>query len=219
MQTSAILCIIRPNSSRLPGSAFAAVFFSAMLLAFLLLAAILAASTAARAQNFNPAALQSQAQSGDATAQLQLGTLDYVGIGVVQDYIGAINLLKSAANAGNAEAACEAGFLYQTGSFAQGPPPPDPADALQWYQKSAAAGDACGEFGLGYLYQTGQGVKPDPVQAAAWFAKAAAQGMKPDPTTFPLQQIQQHFYALADQVTGVSGWVDTVSTQAGGDQD
>jgi len=168
--------------------------------------------------SFDPASLQQGAASGDAMAQFQLATLDYVGIGVVQDYIGAADLLKQAALAGNAEAACELGFLYQTGSFAQGPPPPDPKDALPWYQKSAAQGDAYAEFALAAMYQTGQGVAKDPVKAAAYFAQAAAQGVKPDASSFPLQQLQNHFYSIAYQVTGQTHWVDLVSIAAGGGQ-
>ncbi len=165
---------------------------------------------------FDPSALQAAAGSGDSKAEFQLGTLDYVGLGVVQDYIGAARLLKTAAEAGNAEAACELGFLYQTGSFAQGPPPPDPADAAPWYQKAAAAGDAYGEFALAALYQAGQGVAKNPDKAASLFAQAAAQGVTADPTTFPLEQLQRHFYGIAYQVTGQTQWTDLVSRAAGG---
>jgi TPR repeat protein len=185
------------------------------------LAICLAHPAPARADDtaFDPAPLQARAQSGDATAQFQLGTLDYVGLGVVQDYTGAATLLKQAAAAGNAQAQCELGFLYQTGSFAQGPPPPDPADALPWYEKSAAQGDKWGAFALAALYQSGgQGVKPDPTQAQSWFAKAAAQGLTPDPNSFPLEQLQEHFYAIAYQITGQTAWTDLVSAPAGGGQ-
>lgn len=172
----------------------------------------------AQPASFNIAGLKHDAASGDAMAEFRLATLDYVGIGVVQDYIGAADLLKQAALAGNAEAACELGFLYETGSFAQGPPPPDPKDAFPWFEKSAAAGDPYGEFGLAGLYQTGQGVAKDPVKAAALLAGAAAKGVKADPASFPLQQLQEHFYAIAYQVSGQTQWVDQVSIAAGGGQ-
>jgi TPR repeat protein len=191
--------------------------FGAAGLAACLIAAPARADDASAA--FDPGPIQAKAQSGDVTAQFQLGTLDYVGIGVVQDYIAAATLLKQAGTAGNAQAQCELGFLYQTGSFAQGPPPPDPADALPWYQKSAAQGDKWGEFALAALLQSGgQGVKPDPAQAASWFAKAAAQGLTPDPNSFPLQQLQEHFYAIAYQLTGQTSWTDLVSAPSGGGQ-
>jgi len=167
---------------------------------------------------FDPAPLQAQAQAGDVDAQFKYGTLNYVGLGVVQDYSGAVHFLTLAANAGHAEAACELGFLYQTGSIGQGPPPPDPTDAAPWYKKAAAAGNACGEFGLAELYESGQGLAKDSVQAAALYAKAAAQGFARDSTTFPLQQLQRRFYAVAFQVTGQTEWADLVSHDAGGSQ-
>jgi TPR repeat protein len=185
------------------------------------MAALLAHVAPAEAQTpaaFNPAPLQADAQSGNVTAEFQLGTLDYVGLTVVQDYIGAVDLLKQAGNAGNAEAQCEVGFLYQTGSFAQGPPPPDPADAAHWYEKSAALGDPWGEFALAALYQAGQGVPKDAAKAAVLFAQAAAQGVTADPASFPLAQLQTHFYEIAYQLTGETKWTDTVSIAAGGGQ-
>jgi TPR repeat protein len=173
----------------------------------------------ARAQTaFEPGSLEEAAANGDPMAEFNLGTLDYVGLGVVQDYIGALRLEKAAGNAGIAEADCEAGFLYQTGSFAQGPPPPDPKDAAPWYLKAAALGNPCGEFGLAALYQSGQGVAKDEVKAAALFAQAAAQGLAVDPSTFPLEQLQTHFYAVAYRLTGQRHWVDMVSIAAGGGQ-
>jgi len=185
------------------------------------LATLLAQAGQAGAQTpvaFNPAPIQAQAKAGNAAAEFQLGTLAYVGIAVVQDYTGAIDLLKQAGNAGNSQAQCEAGFLYQTGSFAQGPPPPDPADAAIWYAKSAALGDKWGEFALAALYQTGQGVPKNPARAEALFAQAAAQGVAADPASFPLAQLQTHFYAIAYQITGQTYWADNVSIAAGGGQ-
>ncbi len=170
------------------------------------------------APSFDLTALEAQAQAGHAQAQFALGTLDYVGLGVVQDYIGAVTWLKKSAQAGNAEAACELGFLYNTGSVGQGPPPPDPKDAAPWYAQAAAQGNACGEFGLSALYLTGQGVAKDKAKAAALLAQAAASGLAPDPASFPLQQLQQRFYAVAYKITGQTKWVDMVSVAAGGGQ-
>lgn len=170
------------------------------------------------ASAFDAAALETKAQSGDAVAALDLGTLQYVGLGVVQDYIGAAAWLKKSALAGNGEAQCELGFLYQTGSFGQGPPPPDAKDAASWYVQAAAQKNACGEFALGALYASGQGVPKDPVKASALFARAAAQGLTADPSVIPLQQLQQRFYAAGYRLTGQTIWADTVSLPAGGGQ-
>ena len=165
---------------------------------------------------YDAAALEGRAQSGDAAAAFDLGTLDYIGLGVVQDYIGAAAWLKKSALAGNGEAQCELGFLYETGSFGQGPPPPDPKDAAPWYAQAAAQGNACGEFALGSLYASGQGVAKNPAKAAALLAQAAAQGLASGPSVFPLEQLQQRFYAVAYRLTGETTWVDTVSKAAGG---
>lgn len=178
--------------------------------------AVLLLAPAAWAQNYDPAALRQAAGTGDASSAYELGTLDYVGIGVAQDYIGAMSLLKQAAAEGNAEAACEAGFLYQTGSFGQGPPPPDLAEAAVWYGKAAKAGNACGQFALAALYAQGQGVAKDHGQATTLFAQAAAQGLRQDAGRFPLQQLQERFYAAAYHFTGQTQWVDTVSVKSGG---
>lgn len=167
---------------------------------------------------FDQARLRQAAQAGDAQAALELGTLTYTGLGVVQDYTAARTLLTQSATAGNAEAACELGFLYQTGSFAQGPPPPDLKAALTWYTKAANAKNPCGAFALAALYQAGAGVTADPAQATTLFAAAAAQGFTQDSTSFPLQQLQQHFYAAALKTTGQTQWVDLVSAPAGGGQ-
>ena len=109
-------------------------------------------------------------------------------------------------------------FCIRPEASRKGPPPPDAKDALPWYAKSAAEGNDYGEFALAELYQNGQGVTADPVKAAALFAQAAAQGLKPDATTIPLQQLQQHFYGVAYTVTGERQWVDLVSIAAGGGQ-
>ena len=167
---------------------------------------------------FDEAGLEARAQAGDANAAFDLGTLDYVGIGVVQDYIGAAAWLRQSAKAGNAEAACELGFLYQTGSFGQGPPPPDPKDAAPWYSQAAAARNACGEFALGELYENGLGLGKDPAKASALLAEAAGQGLAAEPASFPMEQLQQRFYSVAYRLTGQTQWVDTISQRAGGGQ-
>lgn len=170
----------------------------------------------AEAQSLDVAALQAQAAGGDANAQFKLGTLLYVGIDVIQDYIGAATWLKRAADQGNAEAQCELGFLFQTGSFAQGPPPPDPKSALPWYEKAAAQHNGCGDYALAHLYNTGIGVEADFGQAKKLFQLAQAEGFAAPAGAYPLQALQDHFYALAYQFAGSGAWSDTVSVKAGG---
>jgi len=51
------------------------------------------------------------------------------------------------------------------------------------------------------------------------FAQAAAQGFTLDPSTFPLEQLQRRFYAVAYQLTGETQWTDVVSVSSGGGKD
>lgn len=150
---------------------------------------------------FDAAPLIARAAADDQTAAFQLGTLYYTGIGVAQDYLAAVKWLTKAAKAGNADAACELGMLYETGSYAD-TPPANPAAAAPWYAEAAAHGNGCGDFLLAALYQAGTGVTKDPVKAAQLFAQAASLGYVVDKTTFPLEQINRHFHAVAVQVVG-----------------
>lgn len=161
--------------------------------------------------------LAARAAAGDAKAAYEYGTLAYTGLGVVQDYTAAASWLKKSAQQGNAAAQCELGFLYQTGSFGQGPPPPDPKQAAAWYEMSARQNDACGAFALAALYRRGIGVEKNPVLAASFMAVATAGGFNPQPHVLPLQQLQTYFYGVAYQLTGgLARWRDLVSASAGG---
>jgi TPR repeat protein len=149
----------------------------------------------------NTVQLQTRAQSGDPDALYQLGTLSLAGLGVVQDYVAARKYLEQAATQGNAGAACELGLLYQTATYADGPPV-DLNQAAKWYGVSAAKGDAYGEFALAGLYQSGLGVAKDTDKAAELYAQAAAQGVRSDTATTPLDQLFQHFIRLASTISG-----------------
>lgn len=163
------------------------------------------------------AGIEAQAKAGDAVAQYDYGTLAYTGLGVIQDYTGAAAWLEKSARQGNAEAQCELGFLYQTGSFGQGPPPPDPKRAAPWYAMAAKQSNACGAFALAALYQRGTGVDKNPLMAATFLGIATAGGFEPKPHVLPLQQLQDHFYATAYQVMGgYAHWRDLVSADVGG---
>jgi len=165
----------------------------------------------------NIAQIAAKAKAGDAMAQFEYGTLAYTGIGVIQDYTGAAAWLTKSAKQGNAEAQCELGFLYQTGSFGQGPPPPDPKQAAIWYEMATKQNSACGAFALAALYRRGTGVEKNPFLAATFMAIATAGGIEPKPHVLPLQQLQDRFYAAAYQLTGgLASWRDLVSANVGG---
>ncbi len=52
-------------------------------------------------------------------------------------------------------------------------------DAMRWYKRAAEGGSANAQFFLGRMYETGQSRKKDPVAAAGWDPKTAAQGHRP----------------------------------------
>lgn len=151
--------------------------------------------------HFDPAPLVSAAGAGDQNAAFQLGTLYYTGIGVGQDYLAAVKWLTKSANAGNADAACELGMLFESGAYAD-TPPVNPTRAAHWYAEAVAQGNGCGAFALAALYQSGEGVTKDPAKAAQLFARAASLGYVLDKTTFPLEQINRHFHAVAAELVG-----------------
>lgn len=74
---------------------------------------------------------------------------------------------------GDAEAQVDLGALYEAGvGVAQ-----DKAEALRWYQRAGAQGNVYGQYLSGLaLGRGGDGLDKDLDAAAAWFAKAEAQG-------------------------------------------
>jgi TPR repeat protein len=114
----------------------------------------------------------SEAKSGDAAAQFNLGILYKDGQGVPQDFAQAAVWFRKAAEQGDAHAQFCLGALY---SFGQGVPQ-DYAQAAVWYRKAAEQGDAGAQGNLGALYMSGQGVPQDYAQGVAWNRKAAEQG-------------------------------------------
>jgi hypothetical protein len=54
--------------------------------------------------------------------------------------------------------------------------PVDMERAAQLYQAAAERGHALAQNALGIMYATGQGVKPNDIEAYAWFTVSALQG-------------------------------------------
>jgi serine/threonine protein kinase/TPR repeat protein len=105
-------------------------------------------------------------------AQYRLGYMYEKGLGTDKDMAKAVQLYRSAADRGYAEAQNLLGTLYATGTagLAQ-----DDKQALAWYQKATDQGFAKAEKNLGDMYFFGRGVERDYKQAMAWYAKAADQ--------------------------------------------
>ncbi len=118
------------------------------------------------------AEIRSDAERGDADAQINLGVLYEKGDGVVQDYVEARNWYLKAAERGDIDAQFNLGLLYATGQGV----PQDYVEARNWWLKAADQGDIDAQFNLGLLYATAQGIPQDYVEARNWWLKAAEQG-------------------------------------------
>ena len=88
------------------------------------------------------------------------------------DSAGVVTVLRTAAEAGHAEAQSVLGWLLLRGDGV----PADPATGLSWMRAAADLGHAGAQTNLGYAYETGLGVAADPAEAARLYRLAAAQG-------------------------------------------
>jgi len=79
------------------------------------------------------------ADQGNATAQFNLGSLYYQGLGVSQDYAEAVKWMRKAAEQGHASAQTTLGTIYAEG--VQGVIEKDYPQALMWFIFAAAQGD------------------------------------------------------------------------------
>ena len=78
------------------------------------------------------------AETGDASAQFNLGVMYDNGLGVAQDYAAAASWYRKAADQGNASAQLNLGLLYAKGQgVAQ-----DYVQAHKWFNLSATSGGA-----------------------------------------------------------------------------
>jgi hypothetical protein len=115
-------------------------------------------------------AMLSEAKSGNAAAQFNLGVLYKDGQGVPQDYAQAAVWFRKAAEQGNADAQFNLGILYKDGQGI----PQDYAQAAAWYRKAAEQGDADALLKLGAAYIIGRGVPQSYEEAYFWFDLAAS---------------------------------------------
>lgn len=95
-------------------------------------------------------ALQQQAGSGDASAQLRLGEIYENSVGIVSG-------------------------IYHDGTTV----PEDDGQALVWFRKAGQQGLAAAQFAAGGLLLNGKGIPHDFVESAMWLRKAAEQGFIP----------------------------------------
>ena len=112
---------------------------------------------------------RSLAENGHANAQLQLGMMYEMGLGVKKDYSKAEKWYQKAAIQGDREAQKKL-FEIRKKVLSNTYPPPVPDN----YQGSTI--DPQAQYDLGVMYFNGIGVNNDPNTAYRWFHKAANQG-------------------------------------------
>ena len=105
-------------------------------------------------------------------AQFRLAYMYEKGLGTDKDAAHAVQLYRSAADHGYAEAQNLLGILYATGGDGL---TEDDKQAITWYQKAADQGFAKAQKNLGDMYFFGRGVDRDFTQAFNWYTKAAGQ--------------------------------------------
>ena len=79
---------------------------------------------------------RTQAERGNAFAQMRLGNLYYLGHGVAQNYATAVRWWTAAAEQGNATARCNLGVMYLAGFGVKR----DDVLALMWFTLAGGAG-------------------------------------------------------------------------------
>lgn len=84
------------------------------------------------------------------------------------DFVGAMPILKRAADAGHADAQSLYAYILDKAEYNE--------DAAKYFRQAAEQGNADGQYGLGVLYADGEGVARDPAAAREWLQRAGAQG-------------------------------------------
>ena len=136
-----------------------------------LAATLMTASILSAADTPDLNALTSQAEGGDATAQVALAIRYRDAKGVGKDDALALQWAHRAADSGSTDAMDFVGFAYLRGSVVKR----NPGIAFGYF-KAAAEKSAQAAFNLGQCYFGAQGTEQDIPKALNWWKKAAAQG-------------------------------------------
>ena len=80
--------------------------------------------------------------------------------------------LRSAAEAGDAQAMCDLASMYTEGRNVE----QDDGKAIEWYRRAAEAGNATGMLKLGLGYMLGRGIAMDTAEGLRWIEKSARAG-------------------------------------------
>lgn len=112
------------------------------------------------------------ANSGNPSAQYQLGSMYCSGEGVAADDEKAADWFRKAAEQGDSHAQCSIGIMYLNGQGVA----KNHEKAADWVRKSAEQGNRMGQSYLADMYLNGHGVAKDDENAARWYRMAAEQG-------------------------------------------
>ena len=126
------------------------------------------------------------AEQNYAEAQVQLGYLYELGAGVPKNDTAVADLMSRAATAGNAEAQFNLALYYSQGRYGFAK---DPDQSFVWAKRSAEQGFAQAQRYVGACYEFGVGVPVNPSEAAAWYSKAAAQGLEKEGNIFNTERV------------------------------
>ncbi len=116
--------------------------------------------------------LLAAAESGDSSAQFDLGTRYLYGVGVEQDNFIAARWFRLAAEQNNHNAQYNLGVMSLNGLGVIA----DVDEALRWFHTAAENADTTAQFTLGVMYANGRGVPRDLMLAHMWFTLASAGG-------------------------------------------
>ena len=105
---------------------------------------------------------------------LMLGILAVAGLmcGLGCSKHDPVELVRKAAEQGDAAAQCEFGICCYTGIGVE----KNPVEAVKWWRKAAEQGDLIAQYDLGHCYAKGDGVGQDLNEAIRWYRKAAEKG-------------------------------------------
>lgn len=134
-------------------------------------------------QEFKPLA-----EEGDIAAQVNLGNLYMMGLGVQQSDEDAFHWYQRAAEQGERIAQTKLGIHYYHGLGV----PQDVQEAGRWFLMAAQKGEPGAESILGSMYALGDGFSKDYVQAYYWYSLAKQQGS---------QSAQEGLESLAEDMT------------------
>lgn len=155
--------------------------------------------------------LRQRAESGDASAQFDLGVKYHEGLDVPQDYAEAMRWFRMAADQGNPDAQFNLGVMYEKGRGV----PPNYEDAMRWYQKAADQEYAPAEYNLGVMFDKSRGVPLDFTEAMRWYQKAANQSYAP--AQYNLGLLYFYGQGTVQNLVQAHAWISRSAAAASGE--